>query len=259
MDGIKKIKSYTNEINKKNTKPFFINNIVFAIATALLLFGITGCVPATDTVTDIDTVMTEATTATPAPVNDFADVSTEFTITNGYYTTGIDLPVGKCTIEVVSGKGNVSSSAPLYDGLNQIMGVDDRTGFYEQAAEWTNYWSLEDNVVLSIDGGVVIKLNYSMIKSNFTGREYDVSDSFHLSEGNYVSGVDFPAGIYNLDFVSGSGTIASSNLLSGGINEIIGTEDGSGFYSQSFDNLELVDHVELSIAGDVMIKLTPQK
>ena len=37
-----------------------------------------------------------------------------------------------------------------------------------------------------------------------------------LSAGNYVSGVDIPAGTYNLTATGGSGNVSSTNMYSGG-------------------------------------------
>lgn len=43
--------------------------------------------------------------------------------------------------------------------------------------------------------------------------------------GNYTSGIDFPAGKYDITAVFGGGNVSSSNAFSGGINAIMGVTD----------------------------------
>lgn len=200
-------------------------------------------------------VQPEATSA-PVQVDNFADVATEYTITTGYYTAGIDLPVGRCNIEAVEGSGNVSSSNLLEGGVNEMMGIEDDTEYYTKTF---NGLKMDENVVLCISSRVTIKLIYTNITGGYTGREYNEAKAVELTSGNYVAGVDFPAGLYNVEAVSGAGNISSSNLIDGGINEMIGVEDGSGLYIQTFKNLELGDTVELVISSGVKVRLIPEK
>ena len=55
------------------------------------------------------------------PEEDLSAVETEYTLGAGYYTAGIDLPVGKCNLTAVSGNGNINSS-------NLLKGGDVRRG-----------------------------------------------------------------------------------------------------------------------------------
>lgn len=201
-------------------------------------------------------VVTEAPTVTPVPADDFADVETEYTLTSGYYTAGIDLPAGKCNLEAVKGRGNVSSSNIFEGGINEMFGVDDGTGYY---TDTFNGLKMDNNVTLNISGGVTVKLVYTNISGRYTGREFDDANKVKLTNGNYVVGVDLPEGIYNLKVLSGNGNVSSSNILDGGINEMVGVDESSGFYIQTFHNLLLDENVELSISGGVTIQLTPQK
>ena len=57
-----------------------------------------------------------------------------------------------------------------------------------------------------------------------------------LSAGNYVAGVDIPAGTYNLTATSGSGNVSSSNMYSGGLNEIMGSP-ADEYTQETFNNL----------------------
>ena len=88
------------------------------------------------------------------------------------------------------------------------------------------------------------------------------SVSIELSNGNYTSGIDFPAGKYDIEAVSGSGNVSSSNMYSGGINAAMGTEEandaiGSDLYEQKYSNIDLSDGVVLYISG-VTVKITSE-
>jgi hypothetical protein len=113
--------------------------------------------------------------------------------------------------------------------------------------------------MLTVSGGVTVKLTYTEIVEGFTGREYDDANAVELTTGNYIIGKDIPAGIYNLDFVSGAGYVSSDNMFTGGIAEFIGEDDGSGLYSKTFANLLLEKDVQFSIDDAVTIRLTPAK
>ena len=54
------------------------------------------------------------------PEEDLSAVETEYTLGAGYYTAGIDLPVGKCNLTAVSGNGNINSSNLLKGGVNDV-------------------------------------------------------------------------------------------------------------------------------------------
>ncbi len=89
-----------------------------------------------------------------------------------------------------------------------------------------------------------------------------ISVNLELSNGYYTSGIDFPPGKYNIEAVSGGGNVSSSNLYSGGINAMMGTEDankvfGTDLYEQKYFNIDLSDGVVLSISG-VTVKLSSE-
>ena len=78
--------------------------------------------------------------------------------------------------------------------------------------------------------------------------------SITLSAGHYTAGVDFPAGKYNLSAVSGGGNVSSSNMYSGGLNEIMGIKDDD-MYQKSFNGAVLDKGVVLNIGGSLQLKL----
>lgn len=75
-----------------------------------------------------------------------------------------------------------------------------------------------------------------------------------LSNGNFTSGTDFEAGTYTITAVSGGGNVSSSNMYSGGLNAIMGTQ--GGMYEKEYKNIKLPKGTTLKISS-VTVKLTP--
>ncbi len=78
--------------------------------------------------------------------------------------------------------------------------------------------------------------------------------SMEFTNGNYTSGIDFPSGKYDIEAVKGYGNVSSSNLYSGGLNAIMGSEEankelGTDLYEQKYSNIDLPDGVILYISG----------
>lgn len=187
---------------------------------------------------------------------DLSSVAKEYTIKAGNYVAGIDLPSGSCNIVAVSGNGNLTSSNIYNGGVNEVFGIDDGSGFYNSSFNGLNF---PKDTVLSTNGNLVVKLTFTEIKSNFKGRTYDENASIELGAGNYTSGVDFPVGVYKIIATSGNGNISSSNLYDGGVNEVFGIDDGTGFYNSEILNITLPEGETLSISGGLKIKLIPAK
>ncbi len=85
-----------------------------------------------------------------------------------------------------------------------------------------------------------------------------ISVDQEFSSGNYTAGVDFPAGKYDIIAVEGGGNVVSSNLFSGGINAVMGTEEMNetiDMYEQEYSNIDLPSGTVLSISG-VTVRLT---
>lgn len=190
------------------------------------------------------------------PKEDFSSVAKEYTLTAGNYVAGIDLPSGVCDVVAVSGNGNINSSNLYSGGINEMFGVDDGSGIYTSSF---NGLKFPKNTVLTTNGDLVIKLTFKQINSNFKGRIYDENSAIALNSGNYTSGTDFPAGVYKVIAVSGNGNLSSSNLYQGGLNEMFGIDDGSGFYNNQFLNVDLPKGVTLEVSGGLSIKLIPAK
>jgi len=185
---------------------------------------------------------------------DLSSVQKVYELSDGYYTAGVDLPVGKCNLTVISGSGNVSSSNIYSGGINAMMGISD-SGYYSTEFKGLK---MDKKVVLSISNGVKIKIEYTNITGNYTGRTYDESNSVELGDGNYTIGDDIKAGIYNITAISGSGNVSSSNIYDGGINAMMSVNNEE-YYSTEYKNVTLKESGTLSISNGVRIKLVPTK
>jgi hypothetical protein len=172
-----------------------------------------------------------------------SDKSGEHTLTTGFYTAGIDIPVGTCNVTAVSGTGNLYSSD---GGINEVFGVDDGDVRSFKGLK------LRKNVCLTVSGELTVKLAYRSIEQGFSGRTYDKSRATKLSAGNYEAGSDFKAGIYKIVAVSGSGNLYSEDV---DVNEVVGLEEGD---APEIMNVDLPKGAGLSIEGDLTVKLIPE-
>lgn len=255
-----------DDSSNKDKKPFYTKWWFWAVA-AVLLFAIIGGLGNNDnepgmpggiTTTTAGQQTSKSTTTAP-PVTttttiNMASVEKEYTLSDGYYTAGIDLPVGKCNLTAVSGDGNVSSSNLLSGGINAMFGVDKSgTGLY--TSSFTGL-KMDKKVVLHISGGLTIKITYTAITDSFVGRTANESKAVTLTDGNYDAGTDFPEGVYTIKAVSGKGNISSSNLIQGGVNEMFGIDD-TGMYTAEVKHVSLPKGTTLTISGGLTIKLIP--
>lgn len=130
-----------------------------------------------------------------------------------------------------------------------------------------------NKVVRNIIIGIISIYVISAIACSGTGASKERNDSYkdietdkkevvdenlvdvELSDGNYISGIDFKQGVYDVIAIEGTGNISSSNMFSGGINEVFGI--GDEFYIKESKNIELPADVKLTIKGGLKIKLVP--
>jgi len=238
--------------------------------TLLLIISLTACgggsatpaqVPATTPVPEpspaTEPVVAEEPLLEPEPTpatEDLSAVQTEFTLTAGNYVAGIDIPGGTMNVEAISGTGNLSSSNMFSGGINEMFGIDDGSEWY---TETFNNLKLPEGETLSLNNQLTIKLTYTKVTSNFTGRTYDDASAIDLGSGNYIAGNDFPAGIYKIVAKSGTGNLSSDNMFDGGVNEMFGIDNGTGFYNDQFINANLPDGTTLTISGGLSVTLIP--
>lgn len=214
----------------------------------------------TETSTTTTTATAEGTTgATEPAVSEPTTVAVNTNFTSGNYTAGIDFPAGTYNITAVSGSGNVSSSNMYTGGINAMMGTDAAnkeagSDLYEQ--QYSNI-SLDDGVILTVSGGVTVNIACDAASGDaLQTRNQSITKTVSLGNGNFTAGTDFEAGTYNIAAVSGTGNISSSNLYDGGVNAMMGIDDGTGLYEKEYKNIDLPEGTTLTIDG-VKIQLVP--
>lgn len=170
----------------------------------------------------------------------------------GIYTAGIDFPAGTYMLTAVSGSGNVSSSNMFSGGLNEVMSNPKD----EYSVDSFGNAVLKEGVELSIGGTAVIRLSSPEADvSSMKPRAAVPEEAIDLGSGNFTSGADFPAGVYNVIGTGANGNVSSSNLYKGGINEILGP-GGDGFGIHEFKNVSLPEGETLTVSG-TSIQLVP--
>lgn len=210
--------------------------------------------PTSTNQTSKPTETTEATQETTKPTETTEPIETVYELADGHYTAGIDIPIGKCDVIALEGNGNLSSSNLFTGGINEMFGVKDDTGYYTESFTGLK---LPEGTVLTVSGGLKVQLTFTSVEGGFSGRTYHEDQAIDLASGNYEAGVDFEAGVYKIVAASGSGNLSSSNIFDGGVNEMFGVDDGSGWYTPEIQNVTLTEGVELTVSGGLTIKLIP--
>ncbi|WP_251900671.1 hypothetical protein [Lactococcus lactis] len=180
--------------------------------------------------------------------DDFSTVSKTYNLSAGNYAVGTDIPVGVANITATSGQGNLMTES---GSINEMFGIDDGDGMYTSSY---NNAELKKGDVLELNSGLKITLNYSEVKSNINPWTYNDSAAKQLGTGTYTVGKDFPAGVYKIVAVSGSGNLSDS---SGIINEMFGVDDGSGMYNSQYNGAPFTDGDKLEVSGGVVINIVP--
>jgi hypothetical protein len=75
-----------------------------------------------------------------------------------------------------------------------------------------------------------------------------VAKQYVFGAGNYISGKAFEAGTYDIQAVSGSGNVCSSNMWDGGLNETMATQEDN-LYVKEFKGAKLPAGTTLTIMG----------
>ena len=260
------------ELNKKKRSGKGIRNCLIFFGVIIAAMVILGGGDDTDTTTNTTTASTSTTATTTKPSNSTtANKSTTTTpktetkkepetivydaeLTSGNYTAGIDFPAGRYTITAIDGSGNVSSSNMFSGGLNEVMATvaDDM-----HITEFKNA-TFKDGDILEVKNGVTIKIHSD--KANATPLKKRVqpnTETVTLTSGYYISGEDFPAGVYDIIATEGSGNVSSDNMFDGGINAILGTEKDN-LHETNYKNIDLPAGIEIKISG-LTVDLVPSK
>lgn len=183
---------------------------------------------------------------------DLPGVPHQYTLSAGHYELRRDLPAGNCTLRWLSGFGNVGGD--VYDGT-----IFEKMGDPSLHADTvTEIPDVRLSVgMLSVYGDLVLSLEYENV--NFeTGTVPCVSEDYiELSAGTYSP--DEIGGAFqefDLEAVSGSGSVTGGSLDASGIRERMSANPGDGEIS-AFRGFALWVGEELTITGDLVVRLYP--
>lgn len=175
----------------------------------------------------------------------------ETTLSAGHYTAGIDIPPGTYTITSLSGSGKATSTK-VFSGAIDGKGDDNS----ENIKTTIENVQLPTDIVLTLTGSLVVKISTTTANLDaIKPRENKAPKVVTLSPGEYKSGQDFSEGTYDVVWVSGLGTVYSSNLFDKGIFERMGFDD---LTAKEFKHLEMKDGSTITVS-DVTVKLVPSQ
>lgn len=192
--------------------------------------------------------VTPVATATPtADPNVPQAYTTE--LTSGDYSVGMDIPVGVYQMVAASGRGTIDTES---DALSEAMTMDS-TG--SNGVTTVEALDLVQGDILKIRGTLQLKLESEAALVNArTKRKVTESTHYTLDSGfSYQSGVEFPAGTYNLKAIRGSGVIRTAGEFS--VTENMGSTEDRTMVTE-MKNIQLPQGTTLSLEG-VSVELIP--
>ena len=181
-----------------------------------------------------------------------------FTLSNGTYTAGMDIPEGKYKLVAKHGYGDVYSSNEEM-GINEYMEAEDLINDSDEDNESATEFS---NLVLKIGDKVTIEdslvLEFSSENANLTQSivRKEIGKEIILKKGVYTCSKDFEIGVYDIVLVEDSGNIEIEE------NDI----GNSYFFGSNYDDIREIKNYNFKIGEkihvygkDFVIKLSPSK
>ena len=181
-----------------------------------------------------------------------------FTLSNGTYTAGMDIPEGKYKLVAKHGYGDVYSSNEEM-GIDEYMEAEDLIDDSDEDNESATEFS---NLVLKIGDKVTIEdslvLEFSSKNTNLTQSivRKEIGKEIILKKGVYTCGKDFEIGVYDIVLVEDSGNIEIEE------NDI----GNSYFFGSNYDDIREIKNYNFKIGEkihvygkDFVIKLSPSK
>ena len=149
------------------------------------------------------------------------------------------------------GKGCLTTIIVIIIALGLLVAC---FGEVEDPAETTTETTIESQKISNNSGKTITTETTTEATTESALEPY----SKKLSAGFYTAGIDFPAGTYNITAISGTGNAISSNMFSGGLNEIMSSQPDE-YSSKEFKNAKLEDGTTLSISSTLTVKITTKE
>ena len=208
----------------------------------------------TDSIAEKESPVSDNDKKAAEPVMDYSGVQTEWNLQDGYFVAGTDIPAGTFDVFATGGIGFISS---YEDSANlRGPGYEDFNDYYPT---YKNFRMGKDDI-LEIKG-VQIKIVYSKVLSDISGRVYDEESAIEMTPGNYIVGEDIAAGTYCIRFVSGDGGFISSDRDDGEriVSSNMDGDPKTGEYVDFVSNILLVEGESFQVTSGVVALFIPEK
>lgn len=174
---------------------------------------------------------------------------------SGNYVVGVDIPVGVYKLEVVKGVGKIDINNKQQEiFISEEISNDAK--IYDDTYTSISNLKFYDNTVVSIKGANVkiVSENAQTKKLRQQSKNTENIKELNLSSV-YEAGVDFKAGVYDIEYIEGVGNVVTEDMDKDGLD--ISFMEGEEM-SKTYKNVELSEGTKLYING-VKIKLKPSK
>lgn len=184
-----------------------------------------------------------------------------FTLLNGAYITGMDIPEGKYKLVAKHGCGDVYSSNEEM-GINEYMEaetkIDDSDEDNQNATEFSNLVLKVGDKITIVDSLV---LEFSSKNANLTQSivRKEIGKEVTLKKGVYTCGKDFEIGIYDIVLVEDGGSIEIET-------EGVGNFANSYIFGPDYKDIKEIRNYDFEIGEKIhiygknlVIKLSPSK
>lgn len=184
-----------------------------------------------------------------------------FTLSNGTYTAGIDIPEGKYKLIAKSGYGEVYSSNEEM-GINEYMEAEDEIVDTDEDSESATEFS---NLILKVGDKITIEdcliLEFSSKNANLIQSivRKEIRKEIILKKGVYTCGKDFEIGIYDIVLVEDGGSIEIET-------EGVGNFANSYIFGPDYEDIKEIKNYDFKVGEkihiygrDLVIKLSPSK
>ena len=245
-------------LRKKDMKPALKYGIIAAawvLYIILIIIGNTGDSEKSQTDTSSSKVIESTTAATTMSAE--KETQTVYLLTAGLYEAGVDIPAGTFTVKAISGIGNIISSDFTGIGNSGVNALVYKDEDGKVASSLKEKYKIRSGVIWHLSGTVELELTYSDITKEPSGRVYETTPKYTLTEGFYEVGRDLEPGTYNIKALSGNGNIvalAEVNGFSTSINDIVGAQDGP-FSLMDIKNVHLSKGENLTVTLTLEVEL----
>lgn len=178
-----------------------------------------------------------------------------FILPPGEYIAGVDIPVGIYDVKALRGSGYVTTD--LYEekgGFSAMMSPKEKEYSLTEYAEV----ALLEQRSLHINNVEIEIVSHHYIRQNIQ-RNPDIDETYSLSKGDYVIGVDISAGTYDIRVEGNDGSFfleSNNNVIGDSYSPSLAANQEYGILRE-IRNIHIGRSNTVSITGNVVLHFTP--